>query len=46
MIDSKKNSTVGNYFKLSESCSKVLASTNICISERGLLNNRVDLDVF
>lgn len=46
MFDTKKNSTIGTYFNLSERCFKILASTNICISQRELLSNRVDLDAF
>lgn len=44
MVDTKKNSKIGTYFSLSESCYKILASTNICFFQRGLLNNRIYFD--
>ena len=44
MVDTKKNSKIGTYFSLSESCYKILTSTNICFFQRGLLNNRIDFD--
>lgn len=46
VVDSKKNNTIGTYFNLFESYLKILVSTNICMSQRGLLNSRVDLNAF
>ena len=42
MVDTKKNSKIGTYFSLFESCYKILASTNICFFQRGLSSNRID----
>ena len=44
MVDTKKNSKIGTYFSLSESCYKILDSTTMCFFQRGLLNNRIYFD--